>query len=570
MVAMMVLYLASSINSIFNNTMAYSYILGISGGPRGSHEPSVCFLSESTGEILAVFQEERFNRFKSSISCFPTQALTKLFSTYPDSIRKAIISTYSPGYSYTDMKQRIPSYLSHNFGVFAAHTQLHHQICHAANAYYSSTFNHAAVVCLDGVGDRSSGFVGVCNNYRIKPVKFIPRDQSVGIFWSLICQYLGYDGLDDAYKVMGLAPYGQSLYSLHGLFDYVGNLNFSFNNEYVLDKYQRVSLHPAENICVTPLYDFGVPYTRRLPFHPLEQIHMDIAASAQMHLESVLTQFLIDVRRITGQVNLCLGGGVMMNSHFLGHLASLDIFENIYVSPTPGDCGLSMGAAQFAYAYAKKLKPLPLSSPYLGTSYTLADIKAELAVCSIPYTLSDISDVVKDLIDGKVIGFFCGRAEIGPRALGSRSILALPNLASVKDLVNSKIKFRESYRPFAPVTISDEFPKYFTRHSINYDFMSATTTTTERARLDIPAVVHTDGTSRVQIADDSSPIGQVLHQLKRQGLPAVLLNTSFNLKGEPNVESPKDAIRTFYSSGLDCLYLEQLRVSKVVTANDIR
>lgn len=564
MVPMKALFLVSSTNLTLTNAMTDSYILGLSGGPRGSHEASVTLLAEINGEILAVFQEERFNRFKSSVSCFPTQALTKLLSIYHHSVRNRIITSYSPGYSYVDMKDRIPSYLSHNFGITTTHTQLHHQLCHAANAYYSSNFKQAAVVCLDGVGDRCSGFIGVCNDFRIKPVKFIPRDQSAGIFWSLICQYLGYDGLDDAYKVMGLAPYGEALYNLNELFSYSGNLNFSFNTKYVLDKYQRVSLHPAENICVTPIYDFGVQYSRRLPYQPLEQIHMDIAASAQTHLESVLTQFLIDVRRTTGQKNLCLGGGVMMNSHFLGHLASLDIFENIYVSPTPGDCGLSMGAAQFAYAYAKKQKPLPLSTPYLGTSYSVDEIKAELTVCSIPFKASDLTDVVKDLIDGKVVGFFSGRAEIGPRALGSRSILALPTTSSVKDLVNSKIKFRESYRPFAPVTIDEEFSKYFTRHSINYDFMSATTTTTEIARFDIPAVVHIDGTSRVQIAEDSSPLGQLLHHLKRSGLPAVLLNTSFNLKGEPNVETPKDAIRTFFSSGLDCLYLEQLRISKPV------
>jgi carbamoyltransferase len=546
--------------------MSEKYILGFSGGPRGSHEASVSLLSKQSGMVIAVFQEERFNRFKSSVSCFPTQAILRLLSTYGDSLRGLIDNSYSPGYSYHDMKERIPSYLSHNFGISARHTQFHHQVCHAANAFYSSDFENAAVVCLDGVGDRCSGFVGVGNRYRIQPIRFMPKEESVGIFWSLICQYLGYDGLDDAYKVMGLAPYGVPKYSLESLFNYAGDLRFSFDNNYVLDKYSRVSLHPSENICAFPLFDFGETFSRRLSFQPIEQIHMDIAASAQLHLEASLVKFFTDIRRITGQRYLCLGGGVMMNSHFLGHLASLSIFDKIYVSPTPGDCGLSMGAAQFAFAYSNRQRPLPLSSPFLGTSYTLDQVKKELAICSIPYTSSDYYELAEDLVAGKVIGFFTGRAEIGPRALGARSILALPNIQMVKDLVNSKIKFRESYRPFAPVVLEDEFQKYFMGGSINYDYMSATTTTTALAPLHIPAVVHIDGTSRVQIADRLSPLGQVLQILKQSGYPGVLLNTSFNLKGEPNVETPKDALRTFFSSGLDCLYIEGLRICKAGNA----
>jgi carbamoyltransferase len=543
--------------------MSNTFLLGFSGGPRGSHEPSVSLLSVKSGEIVAVYQEERFNRFKSSVSCFPTQAISRLLSTYGVSLRSLISKSCSPGYSYKDMSERIPSYLSHNFGIEARHLQVHHQVCHAANAFYSSSFDESAIVCLDGVGDRCSGFIGVGREYRVKPIRFIPKDESVGIFWSLLCQYIGYDGLDDAYKVMGLAPYGNPKYRFDELFSYKGNLSFAFDNSFVLDKYKRISLHPSENICSYPLYDIGHQYSRRLPFEAIEQVHMDIAASAQSHLEKTLTEFFVDVRKLTNQRNLCLGGGVMMNSHFLGHLESLKLFDNIYVSPTPGDCGLSMGASQFIYAYAKKKRPLPLSTPFLGSFYTQDSVRCELELYSIPYSISTYQEVVNDLIEGKVLGFFAGRAEIGPRALGARSIIALPTSESIKDLVNSKIKFRESYRPFAPVTLEDEFPKYFVGGSINYSYMSATAMTTDLARMQIPAVVHIDGTSRVQIAETYTPIGQVLLRLRESGLPAVLLNTSFNLKGEPNVEAPKDAVRTFYSSGLDCLYIEGLRIAKM-------
>jgi carbamoyltransferase len=536
------------------------YILGISGGPRGSHEPSVACVDDQ-GNVIFNYEEERFNRYKSSISCFPTFALRAAFKDF--SISPSDIKLVShPGATYKDMHDRWPLYLKHNFGIDCHHRFFHHQLCHASSAYYSSTFTDSLVVTLDGIGDRASGCVALAKDHKIIPICFFDKNQSLGFFWAYICQLIGYDGLEDAYKTMGLAPYGEPRFDLSDLISY-DNGEFNLNSQFLEDKFKFISKHPAEPVYTQKLPSFMNDIPLRLHSDPLSQEHMDIAASAQNWLETNLIRFFQHYKELTGASNLCFSGGVAMNSHFNGVLGSSGLFSSIYIPPFAGDSGLAMGSAQMAYARTKLSKPSPISMPYLGSrspqEQELENLFQSIGLAYKRVTVQQIAELLRDL---KVIGLYAGRAEAGPRALGNRSIIASPINPEMKDIVNSKIKYREKYRPFAPIVLSEHYDEYFEQTACNLDYMTAVVHAKTAAKQSCPAVVHTDNTSRVQIALKGVLIHNILECFYELTSVPVLLNTSFNLKGEPNVESPRDAIRTFYSSGLDHLVVWPYIISK--------
>lgn len=539
------------------------YFVGLSGGPRGSHEPGVALI-DLQGRLSWVLEEERFNRFKSSISCFPTSALNAAISCLHNN--DSIIKAASPGVTYLDMHQRWPLYLDHNFRLQVPFKAFHHQLCHAASAYYSSPFNDALIICLDGLGDRSSGIIAIGDNENIMVKQYLPLSSSVGQFWSLICQYIGYDGLQDAYKTMGLAPYGKPIYDLNNIFSYQ-NGRLALADNYIQDKYDFVSKHPAEPVYSSTFPSFLTQSIRRRTFEGLSQVDFDIAASAQQHLEHVLLQYFTDLQQRFNAKNICFAGGVALNSHFTGLLDKSSIFEKIFIPPYASDSGLATGASQLLYAEVTGLRPQPIDSPYLGTEYSDSYIVELLDSVSVPYVQVSLEHVADLLFSGQILAFFQGRSECGPRALGARSILANPCIPGMKDLINKKIKYREKYRPFAPVVPSDSLHDYFNVNGAFCNFMSFAVQAKPLTSKLAPEVVHIDNTSRVQSAHPSTKISQLLYLFaKRSGVP-ILLNTSFNLKGEPNVETPKDALRTFFSSGLDHLYISNFLVSKSIPAN---
>ena len=239
-------------------------------------------------------------------------------------------------------------------------------------------------------------------------------------------------------------------------------------------------------------------------------------------------------------------------------MQSSGLFTKIYVPPSPGDGGLALGAAQLAYTKNQsKTRPLPLKHPFLGSHYSRDSVinALESASCSKYRAGVSFAEIAELLDSGMVIGFFSGKSEIGPRALGARSIIASPRDPMMKDLVNKKIKFREEYRPFAPSVHRSHVHKYFYVGACNYNYMSTTVIAKQITEKAAPSIVHVDGTPRIHVPDPESDLEALLDALIDRNHPPILLNTSFNLKGEPNVESPTDAIRTFYSSGLDALYI---------------
>ena len=290
--------------------------LGVSGGPRGTHNPGIAFV-DSAGNTRFVFEQEKFNRYKNSISCFPTQALDFALNHkyFCDQEVKYITGS---GASYEDMHKRWPLYFHHNFDIKAQYRPFHHQLCHAASAFYSSRFKKSLIITLDGVGDKSSGLIAVGEDYKIKTIRFLNTDESIGFYWAYICQLIGYDGLEDAYKTMGLAPYGRAIYDMSDILKYKKGF-FKLNTTYIRNKYDFISKHPAEPVYCEKLPTFMKNKKIRIRSQEIEQDHKDIACSAQNHLTNILIKFFEYYQEKTDLDNLHYIGEtpelILLNDH---------------------------------------------------------------------------------------------------------------------------------------------------------------------------------------------------------------------------------------------------------------
>ena len=538
-------------------------ILGISGGPRGSHEPGIVIIKNN--EILIAIQEERINRNKNSVSCFPHQSLKMAFKRL--NIKPSAIDIVAhPGITYSDMKKRWKIYLELNFGIKAKkYLAVHHQQCHVNAAYYSSKFDNALIITLDGVGDRSSGRVLTATN-KNKKLRIIkefnnPLKTSVGFFWDAITQAIGFESLEEAYKTMGLAPYGKANYNLKNFLSFQDG-EPKLNSRYIGNQWKYLSFHPLEKRYAKKFLN-DIKFKRRIPINEIRKVDCDLAASAQGHLENIVGQLMQYYIKKTKKKNIIFTGGVALNSKMCGYLNEMLDIENFFVPQLPSDGSLALGAAIEAIPLNLRHK-INLDNPYLGFDYSKKEILSALSYTKSKISKYKNSQIINLLKNKGVIGFFNGKSEFGPRALGARSILALPKFKEMKDIVNSKIKFRESFRPFAPVVRDVDFDTYFERGTGNYEFMNYVVKAKKITSILAPSIVHEDGTSRVQILKKgtNNRLYKLLGDLEKIIGVGILLNTSFNLKGEPIVETPSDAIRTFYSSGLDALIIEDYILKK--------
>ena len=540
------------------------YILGVSGGPRGSHDAGVCVLDTISGEVKHIFLEERHSRVKMSFCQFPHRALIDLFtktSIKPD----AIDIVAHPGETYDDMKIRWPSYLECNFGIKPKkYMPINHQLAHCASSYFYSNFDEALCVSLDGVGDGISGSIYKARGPKLERLEVLSLDQSVGFFWNIVCQQIGYEVMEEAYKTMGLAAYGEPKF----------NLDFALKIESRRPKLNMEMFNFSDFKFLNPAFverQYSDKFSENLGFPPrkildqVRQIDKDLAASAQLHVEKIIFEFLDCILEEYPSNQLCLSGGVFLNSKMSGLLNEKLPVNKIFVTPGPGDEGISLGCVLTAYSTIYDKRPLPIISPFMGMEYSDESIKKQLEFSGLVFKeWGDYKEIAKLLQLDNVIAIHQGRSEFGPRALGARSIIASPKSALMKDRINKKIKFREEYRPFAPVIRDIDFDEYFNRGNGDYSYMSFTIKAKTKAVLEAPAAVHFDGTSRVQEAKSEvhTFFYKLLTELKLIGEVPILINTSFNLKGEPIVESPSDAIRTFIASGLDYLVLGKYLISK--------
>jgi carbamoyltransferase len=566
------------------------------------------------GEIVAAAQEERFTRKKQDAG-FPRHALEycleeagvslgevdlvafydkpllkfeRLLETYLafaprgfESFRMAIPiwmreKLFLKDYLGRELKQHRPDFDWDKRLVFSEH-----HLSHAASAFFPSPFSSAAVLTLDGVGEWATSSFALGRDNRLQVMKEIHFPHSLGLLYTAFTYYIGFKVNSGEYKLMGLAPYGEPRYAgliMDKLIDLKPDGSFRLDLDYF-------------NYCVGLTMTngkfealFGQP--PRTPEQLLTPFHMDIAASIQQVTEEILLRMTRALARETGERNLCLAGGVALNCVANGKVLRDRQFENIWIQPAAGDAGGAIGAALCAYHLHRGQPRRPhtgldgMRGSYLGPQFGQREIEQRLQAAGAKFNVVDdaavIAEAVEALAAQKAVGWFQGRMEFGPRALGARSILGDPRSPGMQKLLNLKVKYRESFRPFAPAVLREDVSDWF---ELDYDspymlLVAGVRPEHRRAmteeekklfgidklnvpRSDIPAVTHIDYSARVQtVHRETNPrFGALLSAFKqRTGCP-VLVNTSFNVRGEPIVCTPEDAFRCFMGSEIETLMI---------------
>ena len=458
-----------------------------------------------------------------------------------------------------------------------------HHLSHAASAFYPSPFSSAAILTVDGVGEWNTTVLGVGRDEDIELIKCINYPHSLGLFYSAFTYFCGFRVNYGDYKLMGLAPYGEPKYRsliLENLIDVKEDGSFRLNLEYF--DFQNGRAMTNERFAKL----FGG--SRRLSEAPLTIREMDIAASAQAVTQEIMLRLAKTVKKTTGEKNLVMAGGVTLNCTANGVLSREGLFDNIWIQPAAGDAGGALGAALAAY-YSLSQKPRKISFPdsqkgsFLGPAFSNEEIEKYLTTINVPFNRMEdeaLFEAIAEMLDRQfVIGLMEGRMEFGPRALGSRSIIGDPRSDKMQSRMNLQIKYRESFRPFAPAVLKERCEDYFDatldspymmfcenvkiRRDETTDIRQKLTENQdliriiERNRSNIPAVTHVDYSARVQTVDEeTNPFFYRLIKTfeKRTGC-GVVINTSFNVRGEPIVCNPQDAYRCFMNTEIDALVM---------------
>jgi carbamoyltransferase len=455
-----------------------------------------------------------------------------------------------------------------------------HHRSHLASAFYASPFDEAALLSIDGSGDFTTTMLGVGRGNKIEVLDSIDFPHSIGIFYTAFTQLLGFMQYGDEYKVMGMAPYGKPVYlsQLEKVVELVPGGLFRLNLPFFRSATQGVITYGKDNRpVVAPLFsermvaEFGPP---RKPGEPLTGDHHNLAASVQCMTEKMVFHLLNHLHKKTGLENVCIAGGVAQNSALNGKITRNTGFQKVYVPSAGHDAGISMGAALYVQHQREGMKrQASIKSAYTGSAFSNEQIKSILQEKGVSYNEVEDNELFEKITDclekGGVVGWFNGRAEFGPRALGARSILADPRRADAKDILNQKIKRRESFRPFAPSILQEHVQDYF-ELTDEVPFMEKVFPIREDKRTAIPAVTHVDGTGRLQTVDKAiSPRFHALIETfyRRTGVP-LLLNTSFN-ENEPIVNHPEEALACFMRTNMDMLVMENIVVKREVVISSV-
>ena len=447
-----------------------------------------------------------------------------------------------------------------------------HHRSHLSSAFFASPFEESAILSIDGSGDFTTTMIAIGRGNKIEIIDSIDFPISAGLFYTAFTQFLGFPHYGDEYKVMGLAPYGSPRYinEIMSIIKFKDNGLFEWDSSYFVNP-NTIELGYQNNIpTVSTLYSsrfeelFG---PARFSKDDLTQKHKDIASSVQKVCELLIIHILNHLQKRTGLKNICLAGGVAQNSVANGKILEQTNFSNLYIPSAGHDAGISMGAALYTYNHILNNKRInPIYSAYTGSKFSNEEIEIFLKGRNIKYEKFDdesLYDIVTDkLIEPGVVGWFNGRAEFGPRALGARSILADPRNPRAKELLNSKIKRRESFRPFAPSILKEYVSDYFTKVE-DVPFMEKVFPIKIEKQHLIPAVTHVDGTGRLQtVSINTNPRYYMLIETfrKKTNIP-ILLNTSFN-ENEPIVNTPEEALDCFLRTDMDMLVLENFIIRR--------
>ena len=562
-------------------------------------DTSACLIKDN--EIVAAAEEERFVRIKH-YSGFPKNSIEyclkkgnlKLsdidyvcvnFNVNYNFFRKVYFFlknflniNFFPRLTAITKRQDIKKLFLDNFSenISAKIINVPHHLSHIASAYLCSGFNKSLGLSFDGTGDFSCLELYDIQNENFKIEKKISFPHSLGIFYQTVTQYLGFKYYGEEYKVMGLAAYGNKKYidEMYKLFKIKKNNSYELNLDYFEHHHKSFSYYfengaPFFENFFNDKFENLFNHKSRLSNDPINQFHKDIAASAQHVFEEIIIILLRKKLKDSNYKNLCIAGGCAFNSLLMGKIKNEFTDLNVFVQPNSGDAGGAIGAALYTnMKFNKNFKNNKFINPYLGPSYSNEFIKDTIInevngnnnIKVIYFEEFDklTEFVATRILNNEVIGWFQGRMEFGPRALGNRSILANPINPNMKDIINSKIKKREEFRPFAPSILDSKVDEYFEGSSNNLDYMSyVVRAKNEDIYKKIPAVVHSDGTSRVQVVRKN--LNERFYKLiesfnKISGVP-ILLNTSLNVN-EPMCESPTQAFNVFTSSSMDVIVME--------------
>ena len=584
------------------------YILGISAF---YHDSAACLLKD--GEIIAAAQEERFTRKKHDAG-FPYHAIhyclkeagisanlinNVVFYEKPFVKFERLLETYlafAPK-GFTSFVKAIPvwikdklfqksvlikelkSTLDENVNWKDRLLFSEHHLSHAASAYYPSPFESAAVLTLDGVGEWTTTSLAVGKGRDLNVLKEIHFPHSLGLLYSAFTYYTGFKVNSGEYKVMGLAPYGEPRYAdliREKLITLADDGSFQLDMSY----FDYTTGLTMTNKKFDTLFG-GPPRTSETK---LSQREMDLAASVQKVTEDIILELARSIAKETGESNLCLAGGVALNCVANGILLRENIFNNIWIQPAAGDAGGALGAALSAwYLHHNNERTVSkerdtMKGGYLGPEFSEAEIEAELKACGAVYEKCSenelLDEVATALADEKAVGWMQGRMEFGPRALGGRSIIADPRSPTMQKQLNLKVKYRESFRPFAPSVLREDVNEWFD-HDTDSPYMllvadvkeekRRTMTEVEEAlfgieklnisRSSVPAITHVDYSARIQTvhADTNPRYHSVISKFKEKTGCPIVVNTSFNVRGEPIICTPTDAFKCFMGTELDVL-----------------
>lgn len=560
------------------------------------HDVIICSAAVvEDGHVVSAIAEERLDRVKQS-RVFPSLAIERCLDeaglTMKDIDHVAV--GWNPGYELetvpagylTSRRHRsehllqVPARLRQLAGGRAAArltiegafgdapplSFVNHYDAHVGAGYFMSPFEEAALLTMDGRGEKHTGQLGVARGHEVEIFEDILYPHSVGLFYGAVTQFLGFKPDSDEWKVMALGAYADADNEFYEDLARLVRVDERGRFAVALDYFEFYNLIEARMFSDKFVHRFGQP---RRSGEEIEPRHQQIAAATQRIFEMSVARILSALHERTGLSNVALSGGCFMNSVFNGKVGELTPFSQSFVSSCPDDSGTSVGAALFLEAQLSGHKAAsPPRHNYWGPAYTDAQCLEAVQRFRLPgcEVVEDPSArAAEDLVDGRIVGWFQGAMEFGQRALGNRSILLDPRREDGKDVINAAVKYRESFRPFAPAILAERVSDYFEcSPTTRVPFMERVLPFRKDKQEEVPAVVHADGTGRLQTVErEHAPRYRALiEEFERlTGVP-IVLNTSFNLNGEPVVCSPEDAIRTFYTCALDVLYLGNVRIAK--------
>ncbi len=572
------------------------YILGLS---FFYHDGSAALIKD--GQVVAAGEEERFTRRKHDPGypkqaiqfCLDTAGITiddveyvvfyekpfvkferlllTAFSTFPRSLKVFRESMLT----WLQKKLWVRSLMLDELGISKDKLLFaDHHVSHAAASFYCSPFDKSAVMTLDGAGEWTTATMGYGDGTRLEVRKEMRFPHSVGLLYSSFTAYCGFEVNEGEYKLMGMAPYGEPKYV-----DRIMKMIKIGDDGSLWQDMKYFAYHHSATNSFTPAFEEVMGRPARDPAledKSLDPFYCDVAMSIQKVTENIVMKMADHIVKETGSTNLCLAGGVALNSVANGKIVNNTAVEELYIHPAAGDDGCCVGAALWAYHHVLgKPRTGPLEHAYLGSEHSDDSIEQFLLTNDIEFTKIDDDEafydrVSDDMIAGKVGGWFRGRFEWGPRALGARSIIADARSTEMKEIVNAKIKFREAFRPFAPSVLAEKANEYFEMPNDGKGeqwparFMLYVVPVREEKRDVIPAITHVDGSGRLQTVMKKWNPGyhRMIERFGEKTGVHVVLNTSFNLKGEPIVETPAQAFNTFSRSEMDVLYLNNYIVDK--------